>query len=320
MTATDSATMWKKILRSMSESASLKEKTIHKEIERAKSEPQVQALLEAIYLEEDRSASFRRFCKSPEFGAILNHICRITRGEKNLKICEVGSGPGFLAVALAMHGFTNVSMLEPSNEWITGTGFILSTAIKNNVKVWNDLNKWYESDELYDIIITKACVHHFGNPSKAAAEIRCKMQEEGKWLMFDEYFANTPEDLYAALVDHAHVVKYGQYEWPYPARMYVDLLRMVGFKLEEVIPFRYGNNYLVRNFDGKVRLSKPVTFMTGLLLEAKLTAMALSVEAMIDKCFGLHRKVRLFTLPQLLVFKLRGVELPAVNLDNGFEL
>ena len=183
----------------MKESSTLKEETIKKETELSKTNPEIKDMLEALYLDEDRESSFQRFCASKEFKILFNEIARHAGYDWNAKICEIGAGPGFLAVALAKSGFKNVSMLEPNNEWITGTGFISNSAHKYGVHVWNALDDWYESDELYDLIITKACVHHFENVSKVAAEIRCKMCGDGKWLMFDEYFANSAEEFYSAL-------------------------------------------------------------------------------------------------------------------------
>lgn len=308
--------LWKSILRNMNESATLKEETIRKEIERAKTDPVTNTLLESIYLEKDRVSSFQRFCESQEYRALFNEILRHTGGNLNAKICEVGAGQGFLGVALAISGFKNVSMLEPNDEWITGTGFITNTARQYGVHIWNDLNNWYDSDELYDFIITKACVHHFGNVSKVAAEIRCKIDRDGKWLMFDEYFANSADDLYLALVDHSHVIKYGQYEWPYSAALYVDLMQLVGYKLDEVIPTRYENNYIARNTLEKVKLAKTVTMITRVLIKFRMTVIAFKLEVFLDNCFGINRRLRLFTFPQLLVFKQQKITFPNVPSDK----
>lgn len=305
--------LWKSILRNMNESAALKEDTIRKEIERAKTDSATKTLLELIYLDEDRESSFQRFCTSQEFKTHLNEILRHAGGDWNAKICEVGAGPGFLAVALAKSGFKNISMLKPNNEWISGTGFIANTAQKYGVQIWNDLDIWYNSDELYDLIITKACVHHFGNVSKVAAEIRCKIASDGKWLMFDEYFANSAKDLYLALVNHPHVIRYRQYEWPYSAALYVELMKLVGYKLDEVIPARYENNYLIRNTVAKVNLAKTVTMITKILVKFRMTVIAFKIEKFMDNYFAIYR--RLFTLPQLLVFKPKKIVLPPVVSD-----
>lgn len=307
--------LWKSILRNMIESAALKEETIRKEIERAKTDHATKTLLELIYLDEDRESSFQRFCASREFRTLLNEILRHAGSDWNAKICEVGAGPGFLAVALAKSGFKNISMLEPNHEWITGTGFIANTAQKYGVQIWNDLDSWYDSDELYDLIITKACVHHFGNASKVAAEIRCKIGSDGKWLMFDEFFANSAEDLYLALADHPHVIRYRQHEWPYSAALYVEFVELVGYKLDEVIPTRYENNYIARNTVGKVKLAKTVTMITKILIEFRMTVIAFKIEKFLGNCFGINRKLRLFTLPQLLVFKLKKIVFPPVVSD-----
>ncbi len=296
----------------MKESTSLKEETIFREIELARADPDIRNILEIHYLDENREASFERYCESREFKTTFDEIARHAKYDWDVKICEVGAGPGFLAVALARAGFRNVSILEPNNASITGTGFIADRAAQQGVRIWNDLDGWYESDELYDIIITKACVHHFTNVCKVGSEIRCKMHDQGKWLMFDEYFANSTEDLYASLIKHPHVSRYGQYEWPYSAAMYVELMRLAGYTLQEIIPNRYKNSYLCRNVSEKRKLAKTVTAATNILLFFNLTGFAFKIERFIDHCVGLNNKVRLFTLPQLLVFGLKNMEYPIV--------
>ena len=302
--------LWKTILRNMNESAVLKEEIIKKETALSKTNPDVKTILNALYLDEDRELSFQRYCASHEFKILFNEIARNIGGNRNAKICEIGAGPGFLAAALAKSGFKNISILEPNSAWTTGTGFIASSGHKYGVHVWNSLNDWYASDELYDLIITRACVHHFDNVSKVAAEIRCKINSDGRWLMFDEYFANTPEELYAALATHAHVVKYGQYEWPYSASLYVELMSLVGFKLIEVLPNRYENNYIARNISNDVRFTKIVTIASKILVRLKMTVFAFRIEKFIYSFFNPKR--RFFTLPQLFVFKLSKIIYPSV--------
>ena len=294
----------------MNESPSLKEETITKETILSKTDNKTKALLEVLYLEKDRESSFERFCSSNEFKVMLDEIIRHSKNNLNVKICEVGAGPGFFAVALAKAGFKNVSILEPNNEWITGTGFIEKEAQKYGVHIWNSLDSWYESDELYNLIITKACVHHFKNVCKVAAEIRCKISNNGKWLMFDEYFANSTEELYFQLIDHPHVSKYGQYEWPYSASLYIQLMQLAGYKIQEIIPMKYKNNYMIRNVSYKFKLSGPFTSITNILRYMRLTVFVFRIEKIIINIIGHKTNLRLFTTPQLLVFGLKRMNFP----------
>jgi 2-polyprenyl-3-methyl-5-hydroxy-6-metoxy-1,4-benzoquinol methylase len=287
----------KSFLRNMDESTSLKEETIAKEIILSKTDKNTKILLESFYLEEDRNLSFERFCSSNEFKVMLSEIIRHSNNNLNVKICEIGAGPGFFAVALAKEGFNNVSILEPNSEWITGTGFIAIAAKKYGVRIWNSIDSWYESDELYDLIITKACVHHFNNVCKVAAEIRCKITNNGKWLMFDEFFANSTEELYSQLINHAHAFKYGQYEWPYSTSLYIKLMQFAGYKIKEIIPMKYKNNYMIRNVSYKLRYMR-------------FTVLAFAIENFIIDIVGKYLKLRLFTTPQLMVFGLKKMNLP----------
>lgn len=308
---------WKMALRGMNESTSLKEATIKAEIELAKEDLITKEVLDAIYLDGDRAASFERFCNSGEFKAIRQQVLRRTKGNLNASICEVGAGPGFLAVALAHSGFTNICMLEPNGEWLTGTGFIRPLAEAQGVRIWNDLDAWYDSDTAYDFIITKACVHHFTNVSKVSAEIACKLCDGGEWLMFDEFFANTTKDFYLALRDHSHAIKYGQYEWPYAAGMYVDLLKLVGFSFIEALPNRYDNNYISRNVSGAVKLSKAVTALTNILLRVQMTTLFFRLERMLGDALQVDGRFRFFTKPQLLVFRRHSTVLPELTNSNA---
>lgn len=317
MVIDETTKLWKTALRGMNESASLKEATIRAEIALAKEDPTTKEVLDAIYLDEDRAASFERFCKSGEFKAIRQQVLRRTKGNLNASICEVGAGPGFLAVALAQSGFTDICMLEPNGEWHTGTGFIRPLAEALGVRIWNDLDAWYDSDTAYDVIITKACVHHFTNVSKVAAELACKLRDGGEWLMFDEFFANTTRDFYLALRDHSHAIKYGQYEWPYAAGMYVDLLTLVGFGFIEAIPNRYDNNYISRNVSGSVKLSKTVTALTNMLLRARVTTLFFHIERMLGDALQVDGRFRFFTKPQLLVFRRHSTALPEMANSNA---
>lgn len=317
MVIDETTKLWKTALRGMNESASLKEATIRAEIALAKEDPTTKEVLDAIYLDEDRAASFERFCKSGEFRAIRQQVLRRTKGNLNASICEVGAGPGFLAVALAQSGFTDICMLEPNGEWHTGTGFIRPLAEARGVRIWNDLDAWYDSDTAYDVIITKACVHHFTNVSKVAAELACKLRDGGEWLMFDEFFANTTKDFYLALRDHSHAIKYGQYEWPYAAGMYVDLLNLVGFSFIEAIPNRYDSNYISRNVSGAVKLSKTVTAFTNMLLRARMTTLFFRLERMLGDALQVDGRFRFFTKPQLLVFRRNSTVLPEMAKSNA---
>jgi 2-polyprenyl-3-methyl-5-hydroxy-6-metoxy-1,4-benzoquinol methylase len=300
----------KSLLRNMNESTPLKEETIAKETILSKTDPNIKELLEVLYLEEDRESSFERFCSGNEFKTMFDEIIRHANINLNVKICEVGAGPGFFAVALAKAGFKNVSILEPNNEWITGTGFIANEAKKYGVRIWNSLDSWYESDELYDLIITKACVHHFDNVCKVAAEIRCKISNNGKWLMFDEFFANSTKELYFQLINHPHASKYGQYEWPYSASLYIQLMQLAGYEIQEIIPMKYKNNYMIRNISFKFRLAGPFTTITNILRYMRLTVLAFSIEKFIINIIGHKINLRLFTSPQLMVFALKKMDFP----------
>src|SRR3954447_15535290 len=46
----------------------------------------------------------------------------------------------------------------------------------------------------------------------------------------------------ALLTNHPIAMRYGPYEWPFPASAYVDLIESVGLSLEAVVPLHYAGN------------------------------------------------------------------------------
>lgn len=302
--AKSEALVIKNILRGMKESSQLKEDTVLTEQKLAENDPHIKTLLEACYLDAQREKSFERFLHSKEFQVILEELRRHCLPNKNLSICEIGAGSGFLAAALARSGYQNVDLLEPNGHWNSGTGFIRSFIPEISGHIWNDLDAWYDSPKLYDIVITNNCVHHFDNVCKVAAEISCKMNPEAKWLMFDEQLANSSRELNELLTTHPHARKYGQFEWAYSGSLYVDLIRLAGFKLIYALPNRYCNNSIFGNLNTTIRFSGIVTAITKLLIALHVTVLAYEIERFLH--YYLKMKLNLFMKPQLLVFQRNG--------------
>lgn len=211
--------------------------------EKSRSNPAVKHLLDSIFLEPDRAASFARFGKSFEFRTILN-LLDMFRADRARPVCEIGGGPGFLSWAMAQAGFADVHLLEPNSRFITGTGYLRTRDDAKAITIHNDLAAWHATSKKFDLIITKNCIHHFKNIAQAAATIRQKMTPGGQWIALREWFAETPRELYDQLAGHPFSQLYGLYEWPYPAWHYVEAIEIAGFKLKAVVPASYANNTL----------------------------------------------------------------------------
>jgi hypothetical protein len=243
----------------------------------------VRRLLDAIYLEPDRARSFERFLAGYELRTILK-ILDIFGVAKSSTLCEIGGGPGFLSWALSRSGFTHVHLMEPNGLFNTGTGYLRTRADAAPLTIHNDLNAWHAGPQHYDVVVTKNCIHHFKNIAQAAATVRQKMPAHGLWFAFREWFAETPQELYAQLAAHPYCQRYSVYEWPYPAWHYVEAIEIAGFALKAVVPSGYANNTLA---DYKDDPGPP---------EVE------SLTAQVDELLRHKGTTRFFSRPQLMVF------------------
>jgi 2-polyprenyl-3-methyl-5-hydroxy-6-metoxy-1,4-benzoquinol methylase len=209
----------------------------------AQSDDSVGGLLASIYLRADRAGDFARFLGSRDF-EVTCKLLELFEVRRNDRICEVGGGPGFLAWALAQRGFTHVELLEPSNCFNTGTGYLRTRPDAAEVVIHNDLAHWHAASTPFDVIVTKNCIHHFKNISQSAAAIRQKMRKNALWFAFREQFADAPSELYALFATHPFCQPYGLYEWSYPAHHYAEAIEIAGFELVAVVPSGYANNCL----------------------------------------------------------------------------
>jgi hypothetical protein len=235
---------------------------VRQQLELADQDATVARLLSGIYIHREPAAAFEAYCESLEFQKIFD-LLRIIGASPESTICEIGGGPGFVAWALNKKGFGNVSLLEPNNNYYTGTGYLASSADAANIKIWNDINDWNAASERYDVILTRNCIHHFPNLSYTAACIRRRMNLGGQWLAWREPFAESSRQLYGLLEAHPYSSQYGLYEYAYPVAYYVDAFSLAGLELAAVVPCGYARNALIcadlmeeskvnRAFTGKV--------------------------------------------------------------------
>ena len=216
-------------LRSLRESPSLKEAAIRKEHALAERDPEVRDFLRIVHLQADRAEAFQQFTEGGFAQDVLDTIRHHYGDRKDLSICEIGAGDGFLAAALHRAGYTNLDVLEPSGEMVSGTGYLETLNEFSGLRIFNDLDEWYADPKTYDLIITNACIHHFENPVVASAQIRLKVTDNALWLAFAEYFAADYEETLAQLNRHRHAILYTLYEWPYSAKLYKAMLQAGGF-------------------------------------------------------------------------------------------
>ncbi len=221
---------------------------IRKDHLRAKSDSEFAYFLETLYLEEDRVKSFDRFLKSYELKYSIE-VLRAMNVENDAAICEVGGGNGAFSWGLMKKGFNNLHLFEPNGDFITGTGYLKSREDSQSLKVYNDLHAWHDDSLLYETIISKACIHHFGNISMVAGSIRQKMKMGGLWFAFREWFADSPSELANLMTNHPYCQQYKLYEWPSPASIYVESFEMVGLELIAIVPEGYADNSIATHHE-----------------------------------------------------------------------
>ena len=292
-------------LHALREDPELCERFIEEENKLAAIDPAARERVVAMYWERDREQAFKRFSESLDFQQIDDLFAIFGVGREH-EICEIGGGSGQLAWSLAKAGYQHVDLLEPNALPITGTGWLRSeiAAGRSNVRICNSLDAWYADDKLYDVIVTRNCVHHFPNIAMVAAAVHQKMRPGGRWVMIREQFADTPEELRAGLRNHPYCQKYKTYEFFFPARYYVESLELAGFKLTSVVPAKYGNNALsTYSNDTGTPSNQRRTARWRSVLQRKpcLTVACFRSENFLVRSFGYKR--HRFTRPQVILFE-----------------
>ncbi|HEX6979718.1 MAG TPA: methyltransferase domain-containing protein [Alphaproteobacteria bacterium] len=287
----------------LEENAEKLEKIVRLQQKVAASNPQIQSLLHATFLQEDRDGDFARFLATREFATIQKILGWFGITQKS-RLCEVGGGSGFLSWALHASGFRDISLLEPNVSFATGTGYLRSRPDADGLRIYRTVEDFNAAPDYYDAVITRNCIHHFRNISYVAAQIRQKMAPGGKWFSFREWFADTPQELQAALANHPYCQPYGIYEWPFPAYHYADAIEIVGFRLIAVVPAGYANGCLATYSEnpGPPELERFTALIDHQLqTDPDITVRAFWDEVRWNKFEG--AKKRLFTRPQAMIFE-----------------
>ena len=288
------------------EDADLYEQIIRQQQLESATRPELLRHLRTLYLEPAREQAFDRFLRSLEFSKIKDILSAfdVCGGDA---ICEIGGGPGFLSWALACSGYRNVHLVEPNSNYNTGTGY-LKTLNVDGLRIFSDLAEWYQAEVLYDVVITRNCIHHFKNITQGAAGIRQKLRQNGLWFAFREAFADTSGELYQRLKEHPYCQPFGLYEWYYPSWHYVEAIEMAGFALEAVVPAQYAANalgcYVERMEDPNVAA---FTAHIDGMLRNRRPALVASYwkEVFANRYAGAGR--RLFSRPQAMIFRVAPI-------------
>lgn len=299
------------LLRSLYESPAAKEAAIVKENNLSQSNSNVETFVKTFHMESDRTASLARYLDSDFSERVIATADKFSAGKKNLSICEIGAGNGFLALSLIKAGYTNIDIVEPSAEFITGTGYAKTLKEFEKVTVYNDVDKWYGSNKRYDLFITNACIHHFSNPLYVLMQVRMKAHLNTIWLAFSEYFAFDCADTISQLLNHRHATLYGLYEYPYSPTLYREMFKNSGFNAIEISPLviPYGS------FKGNSRSNTVTRFLCSLLCNLKISWPIYGILKYFVTRFC-SRRIRMLD-PALMVYKAAPIYWNKVTLQRN---
>lgn len=273
----------------------------------ARSDADLQACLVSAYLDEDRPGAFRRYLASGA-PAALSHLLGRLGIDKSKRICDYGCGPGQLGWALRELGHDQVSWMDPNDHYFTGTGF-LRESIGPQADIVSDPETWAARAHSYDAIVSKGTIHHWDHIPSVSIGLRRALKPGGLWFAVSEFFAHSPAGLVASLRNHPFYHRYKTYEWPYPASAYVDLIESTGFQLHLVIPLYYKENAFV-DFNRPAPESIDVAALE-VHVNRSLSGENETVERFwseVDYFRRSHSGVRIYTHPQVMVFRRIGVD------------
>ncbi len=114
------------------------------------------------------------------FQEIRKHLPK----EKNLKILDVGTGPGFFAILLAEQGY-DVTAVDYTEAMLSQAKYNAGTLAEWIHFQRMDAQKLEFADETFDVVISRNLTWNLEEPEKAYAEWLRVLKEGGKLLNFD---------------------------------------------------------------------------------------------------------------------------------------
>ena len=267
----------------------------------ARADPAFAEILKLSYLEEDLPASFQRCMDSPAPMAISDVLNRLGVS-RDASIVDVGSGRGHFPYALSRLGYDDLTVMEPNDNWHTGTGYLRSLP-DHHIKIINSFDTWRGLRNQFDAAVSFGTVHHWQHIPQGMMDLRRTLKPGGYWIMAAEFFANSSREFLSAMYNHNTATRYNSYEWAYPASVYADMAESVGLKLAGVIPHHYrGNAFLASPSPDNIDHCGLDNWVDeNLLIEGG------TVEAFWTEVDALRRTTgkrrRYYTQPQALIFR-----------------
>ncbi len=203
----------------------------------ARKQEDLKELIKQCYLTEDLKWNVESYRTCDEFKEILKMIKIYSPEGKS--ILEFGSGNGIAALSFALNGY-DVTSSEPDESETVGAGAIkrLKAAYHlANVKVIKSYaEEIEESDDSYDIIFARQCMHHANDLEKFVQNAYRMLKPKGLFLTVRDHVINSDVNKQEFLKTHPLHKYYGG-ENAFTLNEYENAFRKAGFKIEKTIKY-----------------------------------------------------------------------------------
>ncbi|QBN19852.1 class I SAM-dependent methyltransferase [Flavobacterium nackdongense] len=202
-----------------------------------RTQPAFKDLVEKAYFEEDLLLNVERFKHSEEFIETLQFLKQYQPNAKN--ILDIGSGNGISSVALALEGY-NVVAIEPDSSDTIGAGAIRKLKVHYNLPNLEVFEAFAEelqlSDENFDIVYARQCMHHAYDLEKFVAEASRVIKKNGLFITIRDHVIFDKKDREWFLENHPLQKYYGG-ENAFTPTEYKAAIQKAGLKVEKEIKY-----------------------------------------------------------------------------------
>jgi ubiquinone/menaquinone biosynthesis C-methylase UbiE len=223
-----------------------------------RSQPEFKDLVDKAYFEEDLPLNVDRFRQSEEFIETLHLLKQYQPDAKT--ILDIGSGNGISAVTLALEGY-NVVAIEPDSSDTVGAGAIRNLKAHynlSNLEVYEAFAEELQfSDENFDIVYSRQCMHHAYDLEKFVSEASRVTKKNGLFITIRDHVIFNKKDKEKFLENHPLQKFYGG-ENAFTSAEYKLAMLNAGLKIEKEI--KYFDNIINYFPSSKEDISNMVQF------------------------------------------------------------
>lgn len=204
-------------------------------IQHIRLQPQYKDLVELAYFEEELPLNVERFKNGEEYWETKTIISKFTPLNSSVKLLDIGSGNGISAIAFALDGLS-VDAVEPDPSITIGAGAI--SRLKEHYQLPN-LNVYQAyaeelkfSDNSFDIVYTRQCMHHANNLQQFLKECSRVLKKNGLLVTIRDHVVFDEADKKWFLKNHPLQKYYGG-ENAFTPLEYRSAMTNAGFEIKE---------------------------------------------------------------------------------------